>query len=144
MRHCPVGQWGIFVETFLMSASRTPKPKPVLFYDGDCGFCQRSLRVMQRMDKKQRLQYEPLQSELARSIGIEGPNYESLVYWRRGEDQQLRLSSGTFAALRDIGGFARFLGCLGYLVPRPLRDAIYRWVAKNRNRFGSSSCQIGE
>jgi predicted DCC family thiol-disulfide oxidoreductase YuxK len=34
---------------------------PVLFFDGECGLCNRVVRLMLRLDRRGRLRYAPLQ-----------------------------------------------------------------------------------
>jgi len=40
-----------------------PAELPTLIYDGDCGFCQRSMELVRRWDREHRLHYVPFQDE---------------------------------------------------------------------------------
>jgi len=49
--------------------------------------------------------------------------------------QCLLRTDALIAALRECGGLAAFFGDSFALVPRPLRDAVYKLVARLRNRL---------
>ena len=46
----------------------TKKVFSVVYYDGVCGLCNRTVRWLIRHDRKRILRYAPLQSELAREL----------------------------------------------------------------------------
>ena len=117
---------------------------PIVFYDGECGLCDRSVQALIRLDKGHRLRYATLQGETAaRLFGApQGPEEGWSVMLLEGG----RLHERSTAALRAAmaaGGLGR-LFALGLLVPRGLRDAAYRWVARNRKRWfgGAEACLL--
>jgi len=119
---------------------------PVLLFDGECGLCNRIVRVLLRLDRTGRLHFAPLQSPVAqqylRAHGLPTRDFESLVFvpdWSRMErpDRLLR-TDGVIAALRVTGGLGRRLGALIGVIPAGWRDAAYRFVARWRYRvFGA-------
>jgi predicted DCC family thiol-disulfide oxidoreductase YuxK len=113
--------------------------RPVLLYDGECGLCNRLVRSLLKADRAGRLNYAPLQSEPAqeylRSHGLPVRDFDSLVFvpdWnsRRQSDYRLR-TDGALAACTVVGGGWGKLARLRIL-PRWLRDAAYKVVAKTR------------
>jgi predicted DCC family thiol-disulfide oxidoreductase YuxK len=50
-------------------------------------------------------------------------------------------SDATLKVMRLMGGAWKMLATLGWLIPRPLRDYAYTWVARNRGKF-SASCSV--
>jgi len=40
-----------------------PVDVPTLIYDGECGFCRRSMEMVRRWDREHRLEYVPFQDE---------------------------------------------------------------------------------
>ena len=58
--------------------------RPVLLYDGECGLCNRLVRLLLRSDRAGRLNYAPLQSEPAqaylRAQGLPVTDFDSLVF----------------------------------------------------------------
>ena len=116
---------------------------PVLFYDGTCGLCNRSVRLLLRLDRHARLRFAPLQSELAqgylRRHGLPTEDFDSMVLvpaWERREFPEYALrTDAAVAALKACGGFAAGLGkTLGW-VPSSWRDGVYRVIARWRYRL---------
>jgi predicted DCC family thiol-disulfide oxidoreductase YuxK len=125
------------------------KPAWVL-YDGECGLCDRSVRFLLPRDRRERMRFAPLQGERAAGLRRRHPALPAidetflLVEDPEGPAELVRLRSD--AALRSLellGGGWRFARILR-LVPPPLRDAVYRFVARRRTRwFGRlDSCRI--
>ena len=126
------------------SPSPAPSPGPVLFFDGECGLCNRLVRVLLRIDRDSRLRYAPLQGPVAqdylRAHGLPATDFESLVFvpdWsRRDRPEHLIRTAGVIAALRAVGGGgARSLAAMLALFPAALRDAGYRRVGRWRYRI---------
>jgi predicted DCC family thiol-disulfide oxidoreductase YuxK len=115
-------------------------PRPVLLYDGECGLCNRVVRLLLRADRAGRLHYAPLQSETAqaylRAHGLPAADFDSLVFvpdWDdRGAGAYRLRTDGALAALAVVGGAGwRLLGWTRFL-PAVLRDLAYRLVARSR------------
>jgi predicted DCC family thiol-disulfide oxidoreductase YuxK len=115
-------------------------PDPVLLFDGECGLCNRVVRLLLRLDRRGTLRFTPLQGasaqEFLRAHGLPVADFSTLVFvpdWgrREGPDFQLR-TDGVIAALRATGGPGRCLAALVAVFPRPFRDAGYRLVARVR------------
>ncbi|HWA08691.1 MAG TPA: DCC1-like thiol-disulfide oxidoreductase family protein [Opitutaceae bacterium] len=108
---------------------------PLLFFDGECGLCQRLVRLLLRLDRKGSLRFAPLQGATAqawlRAHALPTEDFSTLVFAPPGPAEAPRLrTDGIAGALRAAGrpGLARSLA----IVPRPLRDAVYRLVARTR------------
>ena len=114
---------------------------PVLLYDGECGLCNRVVRLLLRLDRGARLRFVRLQSAAGqaylRAHGLPPADFDSLVFvpdWARREQPEfLRRTDGVIAALRAAGR----PGCAGTLAvfPAAWRDAGYRLVARWRYRI---------
>lgn len=108
---------------------------PVLFFDGECGLCNRSVRWLMARDTRRVLRIAPLQGRLAAQKQIAVPaDYQdwALAFW--DEDGVHYESDATLRALARIGGPWRLARGL-LLVPRAIRNGIYRWVARHRIRW---------
>jgi predicted DCC family thiol-disulfide oxidoreductase YuxK len=118
-------------------------PDPVLLFDGECGLCQRVVRLLLRLDRSGRLRYASLQSPSAQAFlaarRLPTKDFESLIFvtdWeKRADAPYLERTSGAVAALRVCGGLGRVFATLISLVPHGGRDAIYRWVGRTRYRW---------
>jgi predicted DCC family thiol-disulfide oxidoreductase YuxK len=117
-------------------------PEPVLLFDGECGLCQRVVRLLLRGDRRGVLRFAPLQSPAAQDYlrlhGLPLADFDSLVFvpdWSHRERREFLLrTDGVIAAVRCIGGWARWLAALAIL-PASWRDAGYRLIARFRYRI---------
>lgn len=109
---------------------------PVIVFDGICVLCSRSAQFVLRHDRRARFRLAAVQSEaggaLCRQHGVNATDPETMILIEDGRAFQM-----SEAALRICSGLGwpwRAFGLLR-IVPRPIRDAIYRWVARNRYRW---------
>lgn len=115
---------------------------PVLFFDGECGLCNRLVRVLLRWDRRGALHFAPLQGPNAqaylRSHGLPTEDFDSLVFvpdWSRRVLPEYRLrTDGALGALAASGRFSRTASLLGR-IPARWRDAFYKLVARTRYRL---------
>ena len=107
----------------------------IVFFDGECGLCSGTVRLLARLDRREVLKFAPIQGETAAEFGIETPEADggSIVVMR--EDGQ-RYERGD-AALELAGalGWPWRAGRVFRLIPRNLRDAAYDFVAKRRRAW---------
>ncbi len=119
--------------------SAEPTRQPVLFYDGQCGLCNRVVRLLLRTDRAGRLKFAPLQSAPAqaylRQQGLPTVDFDSLVFvpdWEHPHPGAHRLrTDGALAAAAVVGGVWRLVTWMRIL-PVWLRDLIYKLVARSR------------
>lgn len=116
----------------------------MLFFDGECGLCNRLVRLLLRFDRDAQLRFAPLQGPAAQSYfrahRLPTTDFETLVFvpdWsRRDRPEYLVRTAGVIAALRATGGgAARLLAAFLSLFPGALRDAGYRVVGRWRYRI---------
>jgi predicted DCC family thiol-disulfide oxidoreductase YuxK len=123
----------------------------IVFYDGNCRLCSRSVRWVIRNDRRKRFSYSALPAP-GRSGRDGGTEAAGCMVNRTGEaDSVLLFLEGRWyersSAILQISLRLRFpwplLGIF-FIVPRSLRDAIYNLVARNRKRwFGEQvTCYI--
>ncbi|HSM92950.1 MAG TPA: DCC1-like thiol-disulfide oxidoreductase family protein [Anaeromyxobacteraceae bacterium] len=119
---------------------------PIVLFDGVCNLCDAAVRFVIDRDPEARFRFAPLQSAAAAALlarhGRTAPaTPEALVLLEGG-----RVWEGSDAALRIARGLRgpwRLAGGLG-VVPRPAREAVYRWIARSRFRwFGRrDTCRV--
>ena len=104
---------------------------PVLFYDGECGLCHRAVAWLLRHDRRSALRFSPLQGETY--AALDRPRPDDLSTMVLLDDRGLWTESdAVLASLRAIGGgWSRFAG-LARVIPRFLRNVVYRYVARRR------------
>jgi len=107
---------------------------PIVFYDGDCGLCARSVQFVLRHDKKHLFRFAALQGETAaKLIGSPVGKPDAWSFVLLDNTGVYNRSTGALKILQTLkwGGF---LPGLGLLVPLIIRDSVYRLVGKFRYR----------
>jgi predicted DCC family thiol-disulfide oxidoreductase YuxK len=107
----------------------------VILYDGVCVFCSRWIRFIATRDRDARFRYTAIQSaygtRLAQAFGIDpnDPDTNAVVH---GGVAYFK-SDAALTVLSNLPkwSWTRVL----FAVPKPLRDAVYNLVAKNRYRI---------
>ncbi len=117
----------------------------VLFFDGECGFCDEWVRRIYRLDREGQIEFAPLQGQLGRSLGLEKhtKNSGGSMVLLREEDGVMFYKSDAIVELgRIIGGPWEVLAMVLWMVPSLLRNQAYDLVARNRQRIGGARCVI--
>lgn len=120
----------------------------MLFYDGHCALCHRTVKFILKHDRA---------GNLFRFAPLRGPTFASYVPAEKratlpdsvivltNEGALLVRSDAILHVLRRLGGGWRTLATAVSLIPRPLRDAAYNLIARVRYRiFGKreDSCPV--
>lgn len=117
----------------------------VVIFDGVCNLCARSVQFILRHESGPRFLFSPLQSiagaRLLDKHGFSTADVESFVLLSDGK--VYTRSTAALRIARRLKGAWRLLLVL-WLVPRPLRDLLYDFVARNRYPwFGKAeSCMV--
>ncbi|NAS13154.1 thiol-disulfide oxidoreductase DCC family protein [Poritiphilus flavus] len=120
--------------------------KQLIFFDGVCNLCNRSIQYIIKRDKKDLFRFAPLQSSLGEAFiqerQIDTSKVDSIILY----EPDVAYYTKSTAALKigqAFGGGYKLLGIFEW-VPRPIRDWFYDRVAKNRYRwFGKQdACMI--
>ena len=116
-------------------------PEWTFYYDGDCGFCTRVVRLMAALDWRRRVRWVAFQSLEALPGGLTTEDLQREAYIERGE-----MLEGGFYSFRRLTGL---LPPLWPLVPvmwlpgvNKAGEAVYAWVARNRSRLPGTVCEI--
>ena len=118
----------------------------VILFDGVCIFCSRWVRFVATRDTARRFRFTPIQSaygaRLAEAVGIDptDPDTNAVIH----DGVAYFKSDGALTVLSQLPGWAwvRVL----FDVPKPMRNAVYNLVARNRYRiFGKyDACFVPE
>jgi predicted DCC family thiol-disulfide oxidoreductase YuxK len=107
----------------------------VILYDGVCVFCSRWVRFVAVRDSERRFRFTAIQSgygtRLARASGINPDDPDTNAVVHGGE--VFFKSDAALTVLSLLPGW-RWVRVLRR-VPKPLRDAVYNLVARNRYRI---------
>ena len=116
-------------------------PPAVIFYDGVCGLCDRTVRFVLRRDHAGRFRFATLQSDYAAAAlarhGRDATDLDSVCLLLDPDGPGERLlakSDAVFAILDGLGGVWRLAAAARWL-PRAWRDAAYDALANRRYRW---------
>ena len=116
--------------------SGDPETSSIILFDGVCNLCNRSVQFILRRDPRGRFRFAAIQSEAGQRIlrerGLPAEGVGSIVLLEGGV-----LYTKSTAGLRIARGLTPPwpLLSLFLIVPRFLRDPVYRLIARNRYRF---------
>lgn len=116
-----------------------------MLFDGVCNFCNASINFVIEHDSSGYFRFAPLQSEIGEELtakyGIDRIETDSVVLVENGK--VYTHSDAALGIARHLNGVWSWAYALR-VVPRPLRDLVYRLVARNRYRlFGRrEACMI--
>jgi predicted DCC family thiol-disulfide oxidoreductase YuxK len=117
----------------------------VVLFDGVCKFCNGWVQFIIRHDHRDRFRFSPLQSDMGQSLLAShrelDDSLDSVIVLE--DDKLFTHSSAVLQILRRLGGLWSLL-VVFRIIPSPLRDMLYRWIAKRRYKlFGKyDSCMI--
>ncbi|MEO8025667.1 MAG: DUF393 domain-containing protein [Bryobacteraceae bacterium] len=128
-----------------------------IIYDGDCGFCTRSVRTGMALDWLKTLRWLPRFSDEAMKLGVSLEASEralqmvqgTTVYsgWRAIKRMALRFPLfWIFAALATwLWPWSALVIALGLSpLANPIGDPVYAWIARNRMRISGGACALPE
>ena len=116
---------------------------PVLLYDGSCGMCSESVQIVLKHDRRGTLRFAALQGEFGVRIIARHPelrSVDSMIWVEQDESGAERVVIRSTAALRIaayLGGIWR-VALIGYVLPTPVRDGLYNFIARHRHQIMGS------
>ena len=111
-------------------------PDGLMVFDGVCNFCSGYVRLMLMMDREATIRFTPVQSpygwQLCLANGVDPDDPATFLFFDGG--RAIEATDAMAAMLARLPAPWRWLSGLR-AIPRPLRDRLYRWVARNRYRL---------
>ena len=117
----------------------------IIFYDGECGFCNNWVQYYLKHEKDFELKgslpsFSPLQGNAAKKYLWADVDMNSIMIWQNGKIYTK--SSAVLRIMKNMTLDYRILAKLGWIVPRCLRDKAYDVVAKRRHKLAKPFCFI--
>ena len=117
----------------------------IVFFDGECGFCDTAVRQIMQIDGKRHLRFAPLQGQTAARLLDESlrtpENLKTLVYLDQGQKVWTK-SEATLEILKRVGGFWK-IASLAKILPVGFRDWFYDRVAERRRSIiDNANCPL--
>jgi predicted DCC family thiol-disulfide oxidoreductase YuxK len=116
----------------------------VLFFDGECGFCKRSVRLVYEYDEKGLIEFAPLQGVLAEKYELKGYSEKgggSMVMLREEDGEVFTKGDALIELGKNLGGVFWVLAFGFSIFPKLLRNGLYDLIAKNRYKL-AGSCEL--
>lgn len=119
----------------------------IVFFDGACVLCNRSVDFILKWDRKKRVKFASLQSmfaeEFFHKVKYDISIFDSLVFYDEGE---IYIKSDAVLKISAHLGFPVSMLAALRIIPRPVRDYIYDHIAKKRFIWFSKrdTCRIPE
>ena len=123
-----------------------PKNKKIILFDGICNLCNDSVLKVIKYDKRDHFVFVALQSKIGQDIinylKIDVSKIDSIILYQPGVAYDIK-STAALKIMKDFGGFW-VLTQVFEILPTPIRDYFYDYIAKNRYKwFGKKeSCMI--
>lgn len=121
------------------------KTKKIILFDGICNLCNQSVQFVIEHDKNKQFLFASLQSNYGQKVlkenNFNSTDFDSMVYI---EDNKIYTeSSAPLKIAKYLDAKVSWLSIF-LAVPKPLRNFIYRFIAKNRYKwFGKQeSCWL--
>jgi predicted DCC family thiol-disulfide oxidoreductase YuxK len=117
----------------------------VIVFDGVCNFCNAFVNFVLERDSHGLFKFGTLQSspaqEILRQFQLSTDDYETFLLLEQG-----KLFTKSTAALKILGQLGIPWSLLGVfmIIPRPIRDVIYDFIARHRYQWmgKSESCRV--
>tara|TARA_R110000737_G_scaffold202403_1_gene221627 strand:+ start:45029 stop:45574 length:546 start_codon:yes stop_codon:yes gene_type:complete len=118
-------------------------PDKIVFYDGECGFCNRSVQFVLKYQKDQSIHFSPIQSSLTTNIFEKNkwdkPDLSTVYYF---EDGKLFQKSDAGLQLSKQLKFPISLLQVFWIIPQFLRDKVYDFIAARRHKLNKGFCVV--
>ena len=110
--------------------------RPIIVFDAECLLCSANAQFVLNHDRRGHFLLASMQGEagsaLYRRFGIDPTDPDTLIVV---EGDCVRRNSDAILAIWAGLGWPWRAAAMFRLVPRVLRDPVYRWVARNRYRL---------
>jgi predicted DCC family thiol-disulfide oxidoreductase YuxK len=117
----------------------------IILFDGVCNLCNSSVDFVLKRDKKKRFVFGSLQGQAGQAylqrVQLPVSDFNSFVLVEN--DQVYTRSTAALRVLKHLGG--GWLLLYGFIIiPAFIRDAVYKWIARNRYKwFGKrDTCRL--
>ncbi|QXE01603.1 thiol-disulfide oxidoreductase DCC family protein [Terribacillus sp. DMT04] len=109
--------------------------KAIILFDGVCNLCNTSVQFIIKHDQRAYFKFASLQSDFG--VALAGEHHlpddvDSILLVEEGK--VYTESSAVVRIARNLDGVWK-LAAAAWIIPRPVRNTLYRYVAKNRYRW---------
>jgi|TARA_B110000908_G_C10266295_1_gene464303 predicted DCC family thiol-disulfide oxidoreductase YuxK len=119
--------------------------QPLVLFDGVCNLCNSSVQYVIKHDRYNKFKFASLQSDAAKEILLQfnenNSDLNSIILI--DNNKIFKKSLAVLRLLKILGGVYTLL-YIFIIIPKPLRDWVYDYIAKNRYKWygKKDSCMI--
>jgi predicted DCC family thiol-disulfide oxidoreductase YuxK len=117
--------------------NKIPDNKQLILFDGVCNLCNSSVLFVIKKDTENRFLFAPLQSDIGQSIiekyDIDTTIIDSILLYSK--EKGLKTKSSAALHIAKHLGFPQNLLAVFFIIPTPIRNWVYNYIAKNRYKW---------
>ncbi len=118
------------------------KNKYIVFYDGECGFCNHWVQWILERDEKDNFLFSSLQSEFGQQFLNERnlPNqvFDTLYLWKP-QSFYLTKYQAILKISSELGGIYSLVS-VGKIIPDFIGNRFYNLISRNRKKLAANQC----
>jgi len=118
------------------------KNKNIVFFDGECGFCNFWVQWILERDRKDKFLFASLQSDFGQNFlserKLETKQFNTL-YLLKPDGLYLSKSRAVLKIAQQLGGIYSLLQ-VGLLIPKTISDQLYDIISRNRTKLAAQKC----
>ncbi|MDP9954585.1 thiol-disulfide oxidoreductase DCC family protein [Epilithonimonas hungarica] len=118
------------------------KDKFIVFYDGECGFCNHWVQWILERDKKDKFLFSSLQSVFGQKFlndrNLPNEVFDTLYLWKPA-DFYLSKYQAILKIATEVGGIYS-LAAIGKIIPDFIGNQFYNLISRNRKKLAANQC----
>lgn len=126
-----------------MSEIKYPMSDTIIFYDGECGLCNRSVQFVLKHERNSTILFSALQSNFTKDFfdkhQLPLPDF-STFYFYKG-NQLYKKPTAVFNVVPYLKWYWQPL-CVFSILPVKFTDSVYNFIAKRRKKISGTFCVI--
>ena len=119
----------------------TSKNNYIVFYDGDCGFCNSTVQFILEHENKDQIHFTALQSDFTvdflKENNFPATDISTLYFWSNGK--LLQKSNAALEISRHLKTPYSWIYFFK-IIPRFIRDFAYDFIARHRKKIKNDAC----
>ncbi|MYL33582.1 DUF393 domain-containing protein [Pontibacillus yanchengensis] len=107
----------------------------IILFDGECNFCDVSVQFILKRDKQEQFTFASLQGEHGQKLLKQHGISSSVDSFVLVDDKQIHFqSTAALKVCKELAGAWKLLYVF-IVIPKPIRDKVYNFVANNRYKW---------